>query len=112
MKGKWLPFPEDHPDAHGFYTYEVMCSECGNPQDCPSQFCEKCKTIMEGEYKMNFLQKYFYNTTTFKCTECKYIWRISWWQWLWTMKFDITRHRYVKCPRCSVRHWVQAEKVV
>ena len=60
---------------------------------------------------MNFLRKYFYNTTTFHCVECKHIWKLSWWQWLYTMKFDMVRYRYVKCPRCGARHWLKAEKV-
>ena len=62
---------------------------------------------------MNFLKKYYLNTTTYRCAECKYIWELNFFQWLiTTMKFDITRHRYVKCPRCGARHWLQAEKVV
>ena len=61
---------------------------------------------------MNFIKKYYKNTTTFHCAECKHIWKLNWWQWLYTMKFDITRHRYVKCPRCGARHWLQAERVV
>lgn len=62
---------------------------------------------------MNFLKKYYKNTTTFHCAECKHIWTLNFWQWLGTfMHNDITRHRYVKCPRCGARHWLQAEKVV
>ena len=61
---------------------------------------------------MNFMKKYYKNTTIFQCAECKHIWKLNWWQWLLTMKFDITRHRYVKCPRCGACHWLQAEKVV
>lgn len=56
--------------------------------------------------------KYFENTRTFKCAECKYIFTLSFFQWLFTtMKIDFVRYRYVKCPRCGVRHWLQAEKV-
>lgn len=62
---------------------------------------------------MNFLKKYYKNTTTFHCSECKHIWTLNFWQWLGAfMHNDITRHRYVKCPRCSAKHWLQAEKVV
>ena len=61
---------------------------------------------------MNRLKKYYENTATFQCAECKHIWKLNWWQWLWTMKFDMVRYRYVKCPRCGVKHWLQAEKVV
>ena len=62
---------------------------------------------------MNFLKKYYKNTTTFRCTQCKYIWTLTFWQWLCAlMHNDITRHRYVKCPRCGAKHWLQAEKVV
>ena len=57
-------------------------------------------------------KKYYKNTTTFQCPECKHIWVLNFWQWLITMKFDITRHRYVKCPRCGECHWVQAKKIV
>ena len=58
-------------------------------------------------------KKYYQNTSTFHCVECKHIWKLTWWQWLIiTMKFDITRHRYVKCPRCGVRHWLKAERVI
>ena len=61
---------------------------------------------------MNIFKKYYYNTSTFRCTECKYIWTMTPWQWLCTLVHnDITRHRYVKCPRCNARHWLQAEKV-
>ena len=61
---------------------------------------------------MNFLKKYYKNTTTFKCAECKHIWKLTPWQWLCTMKFDFVRCRYVKCPRCGKVHWLKAEKVV
>ena len=62
---------------------------------------------------MNFLKKYYKNTTTFHCAECKHIWTLTFWQWLGTfMHNDIPRPRYVKCPRCSAKHWLQAEKVV
>ena len=59
------------------------------------------------------LKRYYKNTSTYKCVECKYIWTQNFWQWLLTLvHFDITRHSYVKCPRCGARHWLQAEKVV
>lgn len=59
------------------------------------------------------LKRYYLNTRTFRCAECKYIFALSFWQWLFTMmKGDFVRHRYVKCPRCGARHWLQAEKVV
>lgn len=59
------------------------------------------------------LRKYYANTTTFQCVECKHIWELNFFQWLiTTTKFDITRHRYVKCPRCGARHWLKAEKVM
>ena len=61
---------------------------------------------------MNFLKKYYKNTTTFQCTECKHIWKLTPWQWLYAMKFDFVRCRYVKCPRCGALHWLKAEKVV
>ena len=57
-------------------------------------------------------KKYYENTTTFRCSECKHIWKLTWWQWLLTMKFDFVRYRYVKCPRCGATHWLKAEKVV
>ena len=56
-------------------------------------------------------KKYYENTTTFQCAECKHIWKINFWQGLWTMKFDFVRYRYVKCPRCGAYHWLQAKKV-
>ena len=61
---------------------------------------------------MNFLKKYYKDTTTFQCKECKHIWQLTLWQWLYTMKFDFARCRYVKCPRCGKVHWLKAEKVV
>lgn len=61
---------------------------------------------------MNFLKKYYKNTTTFRCMHCDSSFHIGFWQWIWTMKFDITRHRYVKCPYCGERHWRQCIKVV
>lgn len=58
-------------------------------------------------------KKYYKNTTYFQCVECKHFFKLTFTQWLFTtMKFDITRHRYVKCPRCGARHWLQAEKLV
>lgn len=57
------------------------------------------------------LKNYFENTRYFQCAECKHFFALTFWQWLWAMKFDITRHRYVKCPRCGVHHWLQAKKV-
>lgn len=58
------------------------------------------------------VKKYYENTTHYQCAECKHFFKLTFWQWLFTaMKFDITRHRYVKCPRCGVRHWLQAKKV-
>ena len=57
-------------------------------------------------------KNYYENTRTFKCAECKHIWTHNFWQWLFTLVHnDITRHRYVKCPRCGARHWLQAKKV-
>jgi DNA-directed RNA polymerase subunit RPC12/RpoP len=62
---------------------------------------------------MNIFKKYYKNITTYQCTECKHIWTQSFWQWLFTLVHnDITRHRYVKCPRCGTHHWLQAEKLV
>ena len=59
-------------------------------------------------------KKYYKNTSVYQCAECKHIWKLGFWKWLFffSMKFDITRHRYVKCPRCGARHWLQAKKVV
>ena len=56
------------------------------------------------------MKKYYENTSTFQCAECKHIWKLNIWQWLWTMKFDFVRYRYVKCPRCGAHHWLKAEK--
>ena len=56
------------------------------------------------------MKKYYENTSTFRCPECKHIWKLTVWQWLFRiMKVDFTRHSYVKCPRCGVRHWLKAE---
>lgn len=58
------------------------------------------------------LKRYYRNTTHYQCVECGHEFTLSFWQWLGTVfKFDITRHRYVKCPRCGVRHWLQAKKI-
>jgi DNA-directed RNA polymerase subunit RPC12/RpoP len=62
---------------------------------------------------MKWYKKYYKNTTTFRCAQCKYIWTLTFWQWLCTLIHnDITRHRYVKCPRCGERHWLKAMEVV
>ena len=59
------------------------------------------------------MKKYYENTSTFQCVECKHIWKLTVWQWLFRiMKVDFTHHSYVKCPHCGVRHWLKAEKVV
>lgn len=59
------------------------------------------------------MKKYYANTSTFQCAECKHIWKLNIWQWLFRiMKVDFTRYSYVKCPRCGVRHWLKAVKVV
>lgn len=57
--------------------------------------------------------KYYENTSTFQCAECKHIWKMNPLRWFFTLVHnDITRHRYVKCPRCGAYHWLKAEKVV
>ena len=61
---------------------------------------------------MNVFKKYYENRSTFRCPECGYIFILTVWQWLCALVHnDITRHRYVKCPRCDARHWLKAEKV-
>ncbi len=56
-------------------------------------------------------KKYYENTSVFQCPECKYIWQQNIWQWIFTLFHnDITRHRYVKCPHCGVRRWLQARR--
>ena len=59
-------------------------------------------------------KRYYENTRHYVCVECGEAFTLTFWQWLFfaSMKFDITRHRYVKCPKCGVRHWLQATKVV
>ena len=62
---------------------------------------------------MNFLKKYYKNTTTYQCKECKYIFTLTPWQWLTRlMKVDFARYSYIKCPRCGKVHWLKGEKVV
>ena len=63
---------------------------------------------------MNKLKKYYNNTSIYFCPECKKPFMLSFWKWFFFagMKFDITRHRHVKCPYCGARHWLQARKVV
>lgn len=57
------------------------------------------------------LKNYYKNRSAFHCPECKHMWQLTFWQWLLTLVHnDITRHRYVKCPRCGARHWLKAEK--
>lgn len=59
------------------------------------------------------LKNYFENTRHFQCTECKYCFTLSFWQWLFTtMKVDFVRYRYVKCPRCGAYHWLKSKKIV
>jgi phage FluMu protein Com len=58
-------------------------------------------------------KRYHLNTRTFRCAKCKYVFALSFWQWLLTtMKVDFVEYRYVKCPRCGARHWLQTKKVV
>ena len=58
-------------------------------------------------------RKYFINRSIFKCPECGRYFEQTFWQWFFSLVHnDITRHRYVKCPYCKVRHWLQAAKVV
>lgn len=61
---------------------------------------------------MNRFKKYYENTRHFQCPECGTHFSLSFWQWLWTMKFDFVRCRYVRCPYCKVRHWLTAERKV
>lgn len=57
------------------------------------------------------MKKYYENTSTFQCVECKHIWKLTVWQWLFRiMKVDFTRYSYVKCPRCGAHHWLKAEE--
>lgn len=58
-------------------------------------------------------KKYYKNTSTFRCADCKYIWTQGPLQWFLTLFHnDISRHRYVKCPRCGAVHWLKAERMV
>ena len=58
------------------------------------------------------MKKYYENTSTFQCAECKHIWKLNIWQWLFRiMKVDFARYSYVKCPRCGAKHWLQALRV-
>lgn len=59
------------------------------------------------------MRRYYENTRHYQCVECGNEFTLSFWRWLFfaSMKFDITRHRYVKCPKCGARHWLQAKKV-
>ena len=56
-------------------------------------------------------ENYFENTRHFTCAECGHDFTLTFWQWLWTMKFDFARYRYVRCPECGIRHWLKAKKV-
>ena len=59
------------------------------------------------------LKKYFENTRYYICVECGAQFKLSFWQWMFRgMKVDFARHSYVKCPRCGVRHWLKAERVI
>ena len=54
--------------------------------------------------------KIFNNKRYVQCVNCKYIWRIKFWQWLCLApQIDNWNYRYVKCPRCGARHWLRAE---
>lgn len=56
-------------------------------------------------------RKYYENRSVFHCPECKHMWQLTPWQWFLALVHnDITRHRYVKCPRCGARNWLKAEK--
>ena len=58
-------------------------------------------------------RKYYQNTIHYHCQKCDKDFDLNFWQWfVTTMKFDITRHRYVKCPYCGEYHWRQAKKVM
>ena len=62
---------------------------------------------------MNRFKKYFLNTSVFNCPECCHWFKLSFWKWFFTLFHNhITRHAYVKCPHCGVKHWLQAEKMV
>ena len=62
---------------------------------------------------MNFLKKYYKNTTTFHCQECNSNFTIGFWQWFFTLFHNhISGHAYVKCPFCGKHHWRQCVKVM
>lgn len=58
-------------------------------------------------------KRYFENTRSYQCPDCGNDFKHSFWQWFTVLfKNDISRHRYVKCPHCGARHWLQAKKVM
>lgn len=59
---------------------------------------------------MSWFKKYFENRRHFVCPECNIPFSLSFWKWLWTPKNDMTRYRYIKCPCCGERNWLQAIK--
>ena len=62
---------------------------------------------------MKFLKRYYENTSIFRCQKCKFIWQLGFWKWFFFFapKNDITRRRYVRCPRCGAKRWLRAKKV-
>ena len=57
------------------------------------------------------LNKYYENRRHFKCAECGHEFTLGFWKWLWAPHMDMRRTRYVKCPKCGVKHWLCAKKV-
>ena len=55
--------------------------------------------------------KYFENRRHFECVKCGHAFTLGFWKWLCTPHMNMWRYRYVKCPKCRVRHWLKAEKV-
>jgi len=58
-------------------------------------------------------RKYFENTRHYTCRDCGKDFTHNFLQWFWTILHnDISRHRYVKCPHCKHRHWLQAKRIM
>ena len=55
---------------------------------------------------MKFFQEY---NRIFHCKECKYIWKLDFWQLLSDFKFTTANHFYTRCPRCGAQHWIKID---
>lgn len=56
------------------------------------------------------MKSYFENHKFFICPICGYEFILGFWKRLLAPQMEMWKYRYVKCPRCGEKHWLQARR--